>query len=98
MTAPSTPTPRGPGRSSPRLVRTWLRVLHLVVGSAMATYVYLPSYLGASDVLRVFLAVVGVPLVVGTGLLLWKQAQARRLLARLRGRRDAARVPVPAGR
>ncbi|WP_380166788.1 hypothetical protein [Jannaschia sp. R86511] len=100
MTAPSRPTSPGTRRSSPRLVRAWVRVLHLAVGAALATYVYLPSSLAAADVLRVLLAVVGVPLVVVTGLLLWKQAQARRLLARLRarGRVLAAPAPVATGR
>lgn len=62
-----------------RRTRTWLRILHLVVGSAMATYVYWPA--GQAPVLQSALAAVGVPLVVLSGVAIWQQAKLRRLAA-----------------
>jgi hypothetical protein len=59
------------------LSRPTSRVVHLVFGSAMSAYIYLPD--GAvSDVLQVGLASVGVPLVSLSGMWLWKGAALRR--------------------
>jgi hypothetical protein len=74
-------TRRGP---SPTRVRLVLRTVHLVIGVVLATYVYLPATMPGHEVIRWALMVVGVPLVTVTGLVIWKQAAVRRLLARRR--------------
>ncbi len=73
-----------------RSQRTWLRLFHVVVGSLLATYVYLPP--GQAPGLRWTLMVIGVPAVTVTGVWLWKQAAVRRLLSR---RRSPAPVQGP---
>ncbi|MEO1062504.1 MAG: hypothetical protein AAFZ07_13890 [Actinomycetota bacterium] len=68
---------------SRRTERTLIRVVHIVVGSLLATFVYLPmEYDAAHDLLRSTLMFVGVPVVAGSGLWLWKGAAIRRALAR----------------
>jgi hypothetical protein len=59
--------------------RSVLRWLHLVIGAALATYVYLPP--GDAEWLRWGLMLVGVPAVTISGIAMWKQAALRRMLA-----------------
>jgi hypothetical protein len=82
--------------TSPRRTRDLLRVLHLVVGGLLAAYVYLPADLPVVEVWRWSLMLVGVPAVTATGLLMWKQAAARRLLARLGTRPSVAATTTTA--
>lgn len=59
--------------------RTISRAIHIVVGIVLAAYVYVPA--GAlSDVTRIVLMWVGIPVVVLSGSWLWKGAAVRRLL------------------
>lgn len=63
--------------------RTIVRAVHLLVGLALGTYVYLPLHLeDAREGLRLVLMFVGVPLVTVTGLWLWKGAALRRRVRR----------------
>lgn len=64
-----------------RSQRTVLRWIHVVVGSLLATYAYLPPGEGAW--LRWVLMVAGVPALAVTGLWMWKQAAARRFAKKL---------------
>jgi thiosulfate reductase cytochrome b subunit len=64
-----------------------MRWLHLVVGLALGTYDYLPTYVPGQPLLHLVLMVAGVPLVTLSGIVLWKQAALRRLVARVRPRR-----------
>lgn len=69
--------------TSARTQRTIVRTVHIVVGLALGTYVYLPLHLeGARDGLRLLLMFVGIPLVVATGLWLWKGVALRRAMRR----------------
>jgi|SRR6516165_3787961 hypothetical protein len=74
------PTSRTGRRQSQRSV---LRLLHMVVGSLLATYVYVPA--GEVPWLQWTLMLAGVPAVAITGVWMWKQAAIRRLLNRLSG-------------
>ena len=64
--------------------RSALRLLHIVVGSLLATYAYLPA--GEAPWLQWTLMLAGVPASTITGVWMWKQAAIRRLLNRLSGR------------
>lgn len=78
---PAVPARRTP---SPQRLRLVLRTLHLVVGAVLATYVYLPDTVPGHEGVRWALMLVGVPLVTLSGLVIWKQAALRRLIARRR--------------
>jgi hypothetical protein len=86
-TVPLTPTTTRPphrGGWSPRRQRSALRATHLAVGLLLGTSVYLPVHYEVAEWLRLFLAVLGVPLVTLTGVWMWQQARVRRWWARLR--------------
>ena len=72
-------------------LRQRLRVVHLVTGTLVATYVYLPP--GGTPWLRWLLMVAVIPGLTVSGMWMWQQAAARRLWRRLRGghRRSARR-------
>lgn len=72
----------------PRQTRLVLRYLHLGIGVLLGAYVYWPP--GEAEPVRLFLMLVGVPLVVVSGVALWQQAGIRRALRRLR-----SAVPPP---
>lgn len=59
--------------------RTATRSTHIVLGFALAAFVYLPGG-DASEMLRDFLAWIGVPLVAVSGTWLWKGPTVRRAL------------------
>lgn len=80
------------GGMTPRTARTLLRILHLLLGAALAMMVYAPATW--TDPLRLVLGTVVVPIVVLTGLAMWQQARLRRLLARATGRGRAPRDPA----
>ncbi|WP_375426668.1 hypothetical protein [uncultured Friedmanniella sp.] len=86
---PRSPLARNPLTRNPRSILRWT---HLVVGSLLATYVYLP--VGSADWLRWTLMLVGIPTVSVTGVWMWKQALVRRWFARRRGARSATSVPA----
>ncbi len=67
--------------------RNALRLLHLLAGALLATYVYLPP--GQAPWLRWALMLLVVPAVIVTGVRMWQQAAIRRLLTRTR------RAPLP---
>ena len=67
-------------------LRQRLRVIHLVTGALVATYIYLPS--AGTAWLRWRLMVVVLPGLTVSGVWMWKQAAIRRLLSRPRGRRS----------
>lgn len=70
---------RGP---SPRRLRNLMRIVHIALGAALGTYVYLPTYLPGHGAYQWALMLVVVPAVTITGLVMWKQALVRRLFAR----------------
>jgi hypothetical protein len=74
--APPRPAPR---RSAGRQ-RAWFRAVHVVAGLFLGTYVYAPA--AVTQPLHLALQVGLVPAAVLSGLVLWKQAQIRRLLSR----------------
>jgi hypothetical protein len=90
---PSCPQPTTGTRTAeaPRRVptaarqRKWARAGHLVAGGLIGVFVYAPPAVAAP--LQLLLQVVVVPTLTVTGLLLWKQAQIRRLIAPTRARR-----------
>ncbi len=77
-------------------LRQRLRVVHLVTGSLVATYIYLPP--GGTAWLRWLLMVVVIPGLTVTGLCMWKQAAVRRLLSRSGGTRRSSRPHALADR
>ena len=76
--------------------RSVLRLLHIVVGSLLVTYAYLPA--GEAPWLQWTLMLAGVPAVAITGVWMWKQAAIRRLLNRWSGRPTRTVGTAPAGR
>jgi hypothetical protein len=63
--------------SSPAVrTRRRLRWLHLSIGGALGTYVYLP--VGSADWLRWALMLGGIPAVTLSGIAMWKPAVFRR--------------------
>jgi hypothetical protein len=58
--------------------RSTLRWVHIVVGAALATYVYLPLDTGPAPALRWALMLVGIPAVTISGIGMWKYAALRR--------------------
>lgn len=83
----------GTGRRQSR--RSTLRLLHIVVGSLLATYVYLPA--GEAPWLQWTLMLAGVPAVAITGVWMWKQAAIRRLLNRFSGQPTRSVGAAPTG-
>ena len=71
--------------SSTRRVRLAARWVHLVVGLALATYVYWSP--GDDHPLRWGLMLVGLPAVVATGVVMWRPKPVRPVIDRLTGRR-----------
>lgn len=75
---------------TPRRIRAIARIIHIVIGLALGTYVYLPVYLeSARSALQTGLAFVGIPLATATGLWLWKGHLVTRAV---RGRAAAERA------
>lgn len=70
-----------PPRPSRRQVRNLQRTTHLVAGAALLAYVYLGPLLG--DGLTATVQWVVLPVLIGTGIALWKWPRIRR---RMRGR------------
>lgn len=73
-----------PPRPSRRRARDQQRVAHLVAGVVLLSYVYLAPALGAGFTAAVQWVVV--PVVIGSGVALWKWPRIRRML-RSRSRR-----------
>ena len=61
-------------------VRARLRVAHLILGSILGGYPYLPATTPGHGILRWALMIVVVPILTVSGLWLWKQAVVRRWL------------------
>ncbi len=78
-TAALTPAQGKPARR-PRNQRLVARVLHLLAGALMGTFIYAPA--DFAEPLRMLLQFVVVPGAIATGLFLWKQAAIRRLFTR----------------
>ncbi|WP_157973117.1 hypothetical protein [Blastomonas sp. UPD001] len=59
--------------------RSLLRILHLVIGGVVGTYIYSPW--GAEPAFALAVKVALIPLLGATGLMMWKQAWLRKALA-----------------
>ena len=67
-------------------LRRLVRIVHLVLALALATYVYVPPSVPTGP-LRDLLMYAGVPLATLSGLYLWQQARVHRWYARPRAAR-----------
>jgi hypothetical protein len=85
----SDPLPRQRRGCSPRTLRDTSRMIHLIAAAVLLLHVYGPA--GLASALRPALQLFVVPGMSLSGLVLWKQAQIRRLLTRRRrvGQRPA---------
>lgn len=64
------------------------RMIHIIAGLALGTFVYAPAeYV---EPIRLALQVAIIPAIVVTGVFMWKQAAVRRLFRRIRHRDGAA--------
>jgi hypothetical protein len=59
--------------------RNLLRILHLVIGGIVGTYIYSPW--GAEPAFAMAVKIALIPLLGATGLMMWKQAWLRKALA-----------------
>lgn len=59
--------------------RSLLRILHLIIGGIVGTYIYSPW--GAEPAFAMAVKIGLVPLLGATGLMMWKQVWLRRTLA-----------------